>query len=138
MFDVGGGELLLIILVILLLFGPEKLPEFAKTINKGLRKVKQAQAQFQTQMDEIQKDINSTLDVDEKLPTANDFKPIPLSEQKIGAFDQMDMDKNFISTADVESKPEETDRTEQEDSSGEKTVEKVSTKKNIPNDEDKS
>ncbi len=77
MFDVGGGELILIILAILLLFGPEKLPEFTKTITKGMRKVKQAQAQFKNQLNEIQGEVNKTLDLDDDLPQRSDFKPIP-------------------------------------------------------------
>lgn len=57
MFDVGGGELLFILLAILLLFGPEKLPEIAQIFNKGMKQVRKAQTQFQTQMHEIQKEI---------------------------------------------------------------------------------
>jgi sec-independent protein translocase protein TatA len=134
MFDVGGGELILIVLVILLLFGPEKLPEFTKTINKGLRKVKQAQAQFQTQINEIQKDIDTTLDVDDDQSKRSDFKPIPPSENKIGAFDQLDLDKNFIAEFEQDESPDKADSpAESEKSSDTPHVEKESTKK-VEND----
>jgi sec-independent protein translocase protein TatA len=88
MFDVGGGELILIILAILLLFGPEKLPEFTKTITKGMRKVKQAQTQFQNQINEIQSEVNKTLDLDEKHVHSSDFKPIHPPDIEAASFDE--------------------------------------------------
>ena len=99
MFDVGGGELLLIVLAVLLLFGPKKLPEFARTINKGLRKVKQAQSQFQTQLNDLQNEFESSIEVEDKnKPSQNDFKvkPPPESVNKVGAFDQLNLDDNFV------------------------------------------
>ncbi|MFP4499062.1 MAG: twin-arginine translocase TatA/TatE family subunit [Vulcanimicrobiota bacterium] len=39
---IGPGELLLIFIVILIFFGPNKLPELAKTIGNGLRELKKA------------------------------------------------------------------------------------------------
>ena len=63
MFDVGGGELLLIVFAILLLFGPKKIPEIAQLIGKGMQKVKQAQAQFQSQINDIQTDITKVADL---------------------------------------------------------------------------
>jgi TatA/E family protein of Tat protein translocase len=92
MFDVGGGELILIILAILLLFGPEKLPEFTKTITKGMRKVKQAQAQFQNQINDIQSEVNKTLNIEDESPAHSDFKPIPPPDIEIAASDSKDND----------------------------------------------
>jgi sec-independent protein translocase protein TatA len=57
MFDVGGGELLLIVLLIFLLFGPDKIPEFAKMFRKGMTEVKKAQQQFRQQIDEITTEV---------------------------------------------------------------------------------
>lgn len=61
MFDVGGGELLLIILAIILLFGPEKIPEFSRMISKGIRKIREAQSQFQSEITNITREINADL-----------------------------------------------------------------------------
>lgn len=97
MFDVGGGELLLIVLAILLLFGPDKLPEFAKNINKGLRKIKQAQAQFQSQINDLQKDIDKTINEPESNPSSVPANQ-PVSKNKIGAFDQLNQENNFVVT----------------------------------------
>lgn len=38
----GSGELIVILCVILLLFGGKKLPEFAKSLGKGIREFKKA------------------------------------------------------------------------------------------------
>jgi sec-independent protein translocase protein TatB len=40
MFSMGPGELLLIAVVVLVLVGPEKLPEFARTIARAIRDLK--------------------------------------------------------------------------------------------------
>ena len=99
MFDVGGGELLLIVLAILLLFGPQKLPEVAQTIGKGMRKVKQAQAQFQSQLNEIQNEITKDDTPSDKSQTANNKSAEPTeieSTHKIGAYDQLELDQNFV------------------------------------------
>lgn len=62
MFDIGGGELLLIILVIIIFFGPKKIPEVASMVGKGMRKVRQAQAQFQSQISALEQEIKNTAD----------------------------------------------------------------------------
>jgi sec-independent protein translocase protein TatA len=64
MFDVGGGELILIVFAILMLFGPKKIPEIAQMIGKGMQKVKQAQSQFQSQINDIQTDITRVADLE--------------------------------------------------------------------------
>jgi len=76
MFDVGGGELILIILAAIVLFGPKKMPEIAQMFNKGMRQVRKAQSQFQSQMNEIQSEINKNINIDELnsvKATANEF-----------------------------------------------------------------
>ncbi|MDQ1265288.1 MAG: Twin-arginine translocase TatA/TatE family subunit [Bacteroidota bacterium] len=58
MFDVGGGELLVILLAVIILFGPKKIPEIARMMGKGVQKMREAQAQFQVQMREINNEFN--------------------------------------------------------------------------------
>lgn len=57
MFDVGGGELLLIVLVVLLLFGPNKIPEIASMVGKGIRKVREAQNEITQHVRDISTDM---------------------------------------------------------------------------------
>src|SRR5215471_4112272 len=40
MFGMGGSEILVILIVALLFLGPDKLPEAAKSISKGIRDIK--------------------------------------------------------------------------------------------------
>lgn len=39
---IGTGELVIIMIVVLILFGGKKLPEFARSLGKGLREFKKA------------------------------------------------------------------------------------------------
>ena len=49
MFGIGGSEILVILVVALLFLGPDKLPDAAKTISKGIRDIKkQSRALQQT------------------------------------------------------------------------------------------
>lgn len=47
MFGVGMGELVIVVLAIFLLFGPEALPEIAKTIGQFLAKVRDGLQEFE-------------------------------------------------------------------------------------------
>ncbi|HQH18740.1 MAG TPA: twin-arginine translocase TatA/TatE family subunit [Bacteroidales bacterium] len=79
---VSTGELLLVILAIFLLFGPKKVPEIAKGLAKGIKKIKETQDSFQnevnTTIDPIKKELNNTteqlkneLNIDKNKPTEN-------------------------------------------------------------------
>ncbi len=52
MFGLGIGEILVILIVALLVFGPEKLPELARTLGKTTAELKRS-------LDEIKFEINS-------------------------------------------------------------------------------
>lgn len=43
MFGIGGVELLIIVVFVLLIFGPDKLPQFGRTIGQMVREFKRAQ-----------------------------------------------------------------------------------------------
>lgn len=58
MFDVGGGELLLIVIAILLLFGPEKLPELARSFGKGMSHLRKAQTEFQRNLNAMADEVD--------------------------------------------------------------------------------
>ena len=46
----GGSEIILILLAVLVLFGADKLPEFAKGLGKGLREVKKATDEIKNEL----------------------------------------------------------------------------------------
>ncbi len=42
----GSGEIVVIFILVLLLFGPDKLPELARTIGRGIRELRKATNEF--------------------------------------------------------------------------------------------
>ncbi len=78
MFDVGGGELILIVLAILVLFGPERMPEIARMMKKGMAKVRQAQVEFQNQLEEIQ----DGLDLENEIKQPFKVSPIVIDDYR--------------------------------------------------------
>ena len=46
MFGIGGFELFIILIFGFLIFGPDKLPEIAKTVGKGIARFREAQAEM--------------------------------------------------------------------------------------------
>lgn len=42
MFNIGPGELMVILILALVLLGPERLPEVARTIGKGMKELRKA------------------------------------------------------------------------------------------------
>ena len=47
MFGISGFELLIIVAFVLIIFGPDKLPELAKTVGSAMRMFKSAQADME-------------------------------------------------------------------------------------------
>lgn len=75
--NLGGAELMLVFIIILIFFGPKKIPELASSFGKGLRKFREAKAgmeeQFRTAikeplttMKEAQKNFNTELNAAQK------------------------------------------------------------------------
>lgn len=48
MFGIGGNEIIIIVFVALLLFGPDKLPQAARTIGRFMREFKRYQAMMES------------------------------------------------------------------------------------------
>ncbi|MBI5632069.1 MAG: twin-arginine translocase subunit TatB [Nitrospirae bacterium] len=75
MFDIGFQELIIIFVVALLVFGPNKLPELARTLGKWMAEIKRGVYIAKNQ-------IENELNVDYKLPDADTIKNLPKEEQK--------------------------------------------------------
>lgn len=75
MFDIGFQELVIIFVVALLVFGPEKLPELAKTIGKWMAEIKRGVYIAKGQ-------IENELNVDYKLPDADIINNLPKDDEK--------------------------------------------------------
>jgi Tat protein translocase TatB subunit len=81
MFDIGFQELIIIFVVALLVFGPEKLPEIAKTLGKWVVEIRRgvniAKSQMEEEMKEgfkMPEDIIQSLPKDEAIEKATDKK----------------------------------------------------------------
>ncbi len=63
-FNLGAGEIFMVLLIILLLFGANKIPEFAKGLGKGIRQFKDAtqdiQNDIQDSISETKKELDDT------------------------------------------------------------------------------
>ena len=81
MFDIGFQELIIIFVVALLVFGPEKLPEIAKTLGKWVVEIRRginiAKSQMEAEMKEefkMPEDIIQSLPKDEAIEKITDKK----------------------------------------------------------------
>lgn len=71
-FSMSGGEILLIVIAIYLVFGPKKIPEFAKMMGRGINELRRAtdniKKEIKRETDNIKNDVNVDLDIDLKDP----------------------------------------------------------------------
>lgn len=56
---IGGTELLVILVIVLLVFGPKRLPEFGRTIGKGL-------SEFRRASNDLRRSLEDELTIDER------------------------------------------------------------------------
>lgn len=76
MFGIGGFELFLILLFGFLVFGPDKLPEMAKTAGRAIAKFRNAQEEMKGTLN-----AQSFIDPDSDAPLKN---PLEVLEQAAG------------------------------------------------------
>ena len=100
-FNISGGEIFIILLVVFLFFGPDKIPEIARWMGKGLSEVKKATSEIR---DEI------TRETDDIGREADDLKrSINLNEPASAATPRSDkpMDDLEKTEPDLRQKPRE-------------------------------
>lgn len=68
MFGIGPMELVVIVVVALLIFGPQRLPEFARNLGKGLAEFRRASNDLRQTLalDELQNDLRNTINAPAK------------------------------------------------------------------------
>ena len=62
--DISFGEIFIIIVAIFIIFGPEKIPEFARKFGKGMREVRKASTQIQREINQEVKQYKTDLDLE--------------------------------------------------------------------------
>ncbi len=91
MFGMGGTEILVILIVALLFLGPDKLPEAAKSISKGIRDLRKQTREFQETIEADERiggairDLKSALNGEDPKPRPRPAKlPRPVEETVAG------------------------------------------------------
>lgn len=56
----GGADIVVILAVAFLMFGPQKMPEIARSIGKALREVQKVREEFMSGIDSAIRDDDST------------------------------------------------------------------------------
>ncbi|MEZ4363782.1 MAG: twin-arginine translocase TatA/TatE family subunit [Kofleriaceae bacterium] len=91
MFGMGGTEILVILIVALLFLGPDKLPEAAKSISKGIRDLRKQTREFQETIEADERfggairDLKSALNGEEPRPTPRPRPAPALPTEEVAA-----------------------------------------------------
>jgi TatA/E family protein of Tat protein translocase len=75
-FNISGGEIFIILLVVFLFFGPDKIPEIARWMGKGLNEVKKATSEIRDEITRETVDLRREAD-DLKKSINHDNPPTP-------------------------------------------------------------
>lgn len=118
MFGIGMGEFILILIVGLIIFGPKNLPELGKTLGKGLKEFRKAQAALSATLEEATAETPKKAEptpaeklslektqatVDDVINSAKE-NPIPkeiYTGTKIDAADKLSLEKTQATVDDV-------------------------------------
>lgn len=101
-FNLGFGEIFVIFVLVLLLFGADKIPEFARSLGKGIRMVKDAtdgvKRDIQSSVDEVKSDVDKNMAKVQK-----EFKPVSAVHRQVrsGVADYTKKIKTKISEAEI-------------------------------------
>ena len=86
MFGIGSGEMLVFAVVVLIALGPKRLPDFMRTVGKGIREIRKATTDLRKHsgIDELMRDDPAGL---RALSRDISRDPAPRREQKLSAHD---------------------------------------------------
>jgi len=69
---ISTGEVVILLFAVLMLFGPDRLPGFVRSLARGIRTVKNAQADLTQQMTQMAKDEPSLREVSDVVKDVKD------------------------------------------------------------------
>ena len=75
--SLGPAEILVVLVIALLVFGPDKMPEIARQVGKGMREFKRVQQHLKSEL----RDVVSEFDAPSTTPTV-DVDPVPMLPPK--------------------------------------------------------
>jgi sec-independent protein translocase protein TatB len=105
MFDLGMQELIVIFVVALIVFGPQKLPELARSMGKGIAELKKTlhgvKDQIDSEIEEVQKPI------EEEISMHTDSTDLSQSDvdKKTGKEQEADTDKTEMDKLEEKDDP---------------------------------
>lgn len=94
-FSISGGEIFIVLLVVFLFFGPDKIPEIARWIGKGVGEVKKATSDIRDELTKETDDIKKQADkIKKDLSIENPLtnKPV-VKKDHTGTKDSLDPEK---------------------------------------------
>ena len=71
--DISFGEIFIIIVAIFIIFGPQKIPEFARKFGKGMREIKKASTEIKREINREVNTLKTDLDMERMV---NESEPI--------------------------------------------------------------
>ena len=89
--DISFGEIFIIVAAIFIIFGPQKIPEFARKFGKGMREIRKASTEIRREINQEVNQYKTDLDL-EKMATEpsksvntegkGDTTPLPKENEK--------------------------------------------------------
>lgn len=98
-FNISGGEIFIILLVVFIIFGPDKIPEIARWLGKGVNEIKKATSEIREEIDRETGDIKNTAN---KL--RDDFERETSDLKKSGRIHEQKSDKDEKNEKPAENK----------------------------------
>jgi len=62
--DISFGEIFIIVAVIFIIFGPQKIPEIARKVGKGMREIKKASTEIKREINQESNNFKTDLDLE--------------------------------------------------------------------------
>ena len=76
--SLGPAEILVVLVIALLVFGPNKMPEIARQVGKGMREFKRVQQHLKSEL----RDVVSEFDAPSSAAPTVDVDPVPMLPPK--------------------------------------------------------
>lgn len=82
-FNISGGEIFIIMIVVFLIFGPDKIPEIARWLGKGVGEIKKATSEIRDEITRETQDIqNEANKLKKDIQIENPLKKSPEVKKK--------------------------------------------------------